>query len=78
MLKRLAGTFVLGAFAASVATLAHAQVADFATVDADQNGQVSFEELSVAGVPVSEEVFQAADANQDSVLDEAEFSTLGQ
>lgn len=76
MSKRLASALVLGVLSVSAATSALA--ADFKEMDTDQDGFLSLTELSVAGVPVTEETYNAADANQDNLLDEAEFGTLAQ
>ncbi len=74
MSKRLTAALLLGAFTASSAALA--QGMSFEAVDVDQNGLVSFEEISAAVPTLSEEVFKAADANQDSMLDQEEFATI--
>lgn len=76
MSKRLASALVLGVLALPSATSAVA--ADFMEIDADRDGFVSLAELSAAGVPITQEMYAAADANQDNLLDEAEFGTLAQ
>ena len=48
----------------------------FEAVDLDQDGYVSFEEISAAVPTLSEDAFNAADANQDSLLDPDEFATV--
>jgi hypothetical protein len=53
---------------------AHAQTADFATIDADASGEVSFDELTAAGVTVTEEQFAEADTDASGGLDEAELT----
>ncbi|GGB40087.1 hypothetical protein GCM10011316_10180 [Roseibium aquae] len=55
---------------------AMAQGMSFEQVDRDQNGVVSFEELSVAIPNITQEAFDAADANRDLVLDPQEFEAL--
>jgi hypothetical protein len=74
MSKRLTAALLIGAFTASSAALA--QGMSFQAVDSDQDGFVSFEEITAAVPTMSEDLFNAADANQDSVLDPEEFATV--
>lgn len=55
---------------------AFAQSADFATVDADSSGAVSWEEVQAALPNVTEDQFRAADADGSGDLNETEFATL--
>ena len=74
MSKRLTAALLLGAFTASTAALA--QGMSFEAVDSNQDGFVSFEEITTAVPDLSEDVFKAADANQDNLLDPAEFAAV--
>ncbi len=62
-------------FAALLSGPALAQEMDFATVDADGNGQVTMEEAAAAGWEWSDEDFGAADADGNGTLSEEEFAT---
>jgi len=74
MSKRLTAALLIGAFTASSA--AYAQGMSFQAVDSDQDGYVSFEEITAAVPTMSEDLFNAADSNQDSLLDPEEFATV--
>jgi hypothetical protein len=74
MSKRFATAVLIGAFTASSAALA--QGMSFQAVDSDQDGYVSFEEISAAVPTMSEDLFQAADSNHDNLLDPEEFATV--
>ncbi|GAB2186461.1 EF-hand domain-containing protein [Roseibium sp. LAB1] len=74
MSKRLTAALLIGAFTASSAALA--QGMSFEAVDLDQDGYVSFEEIAAAVPTLSEDAFNAADSNQDSLLDPDEFATV--
>lgn len=74
MSKRLTAAVLLGAFTVSSAALA--QGMSFQTVDSNQDGFVSFDEITAAVPTVSEDLFKAADVNQDSLLDPEEFATI--
>ncbi len=74
MSKRLTAALLIGAFTASSAALA--QGMSFEAIDIDKDGFVSFEEISAANPSMSEDIFKAADANQDSLLDPTEFATV--
>jgi hypothetical protein len=49
---------------------------DFATVDADKSGEVSFAELQLVLPNVQEEAFKTADADQSGGLNETEYATI--
>jgi hypothetical protein len=49
---------------------------DFATVDADKSGEVSFAELQLVLPNVQEEAFKTADADQSGGLSETEYATI--
>lgn len=61
---------------AGFAVPALAQSADFASVDADQSGTVTAEELQAAMPDVTQEQFVAADADQSGDLSEEEFQAI--
>ncbi len=63
------------AFAALVSP-ALAQMADFATVDADGSGTVTWEEVQAAMPDVTEDQFKAADADGSGDLSQDEFASL--
>ena len=69
-MKHVLSTLAIIAFAAPAA----AQMADFATVDADSSGTVTWEEVQAALPDMTEEAFTAADADGSGDLDEAEFT----
>ncbi|WP_428650651.1 hypothetical protein [Roseibium sp.] len=74
MSKRLTAALLVGAFTVSTAALA--QGMSFEAVDSNQDGFVSFEEITAAVPTFTEEAFKAADANQDNLLDQDEFATV--
>jgi Ca2+-binding EF-hand superfamily protein len=74
MSKSLAAAVLFGAVTASTAVFA--QGVSFDVVDSDRDGFVSFEELNALMPDVSEDAFKAADANQDNLLDQAEFKAV--
>ncbi|KZM51350.1 hypothetical protein [Labrenzia sp. OB1] len=74
MSKRLTAALLIGAFTVSTAALA--QGMSFDAVDSDQNGFVTFEEISAAVPSLSQDDFIAADMNQDSLLDPDEFAAV--
>jgi len=65
-------------FAGLMAFPAIAQETDFATVDANGDGQVTLDEAVAAGWDWSTEDFQAADTNGDGTLDADEFAAATQ
>ncbi|MEC5293612.1 hypothetical protein VSX64_24025 [Aurantimonas sp. C2-6-R+9] len=71
-MKNILATLAILGFAAP----AFAQAADFATVDADQSGTVTLEEVQAAMPDVTEDAFTAADADESGDLSEDEFATL--
>ncbi|GAA0784854.1 hypothetical protein E1180_07110 [Roseibium denhamense] len=74
MSKRLTAALLIGAFTASSAALA--QGMSFEAVDGNQDGFVTFEEMTAVAPDITEDVFLAADVNQDQMLDPAEFQTV--
>ncbi|TYC54005.1 EF-hand domain-containing protein [Rhodobacterales bacterium] len=74
MSKRLTAAVLIGAVTASSA--AFAQGMSFEAIDTDQDGYVSYEEVATVNPAVTADVFNAADANQDSLLDPEEYSAL--
>ncbi|WP_298817467.1 hypothetical protein [uncultured Roseibium sp.] len=74
MSKRLTAAILVGAFTVSSAALA--QGMSFEAVDSNQDGFVTFEEITAANPAMSEDLFKAADADQDSMLDPDEFATV--
>lgn len=74
MSKTYAAAVLIGALTASTAVFAGS--ISFQKADADQDGFLSFEEISVLMPDMSEEVFKTADVNQDSLLDPAEFEAV--
>jgi hypothetical protein len=49
---------------------------DFASVDANHDNQVTFEEAVGANPQLTQDLFNQADADGNGYLDEAEFGTL--
>lgn len=74
MSKRIIAALFVGAVTMSSAALAEG--VSFEAIDSDQDGFVSFEEVTAALPTVTEDVFKAADANQDNLLDPAEFAAV--
>lgn len=72
-MNKILATLALVAFASP----AFAQGADFATVDADGSGTVTWEEVQAMLPDVTEEQFQAADADGSGDLSADEFAMLG-
>ena len=71
-MKKILATLAVVAFASP----AFAQMADFATVDADASGTVTWEEVQAALPDVTQEQYTAADADSSGDLSEEEFATL--
>ncbi len=74
MSKSLKTAVFAGVF--TVSTAAFAQGLSFQAVDSNQDGFVSFEEAAAVMPDLSQELFNAADANQDNLLDPTEFQTV--
>lgn len=63
--------------ALTLSVLATASVfaqASFASIDTDRNGGITMDEAKAAGLPWTEDQFQAADKDRNGMLDEAEFT----
>jgi Ca2+-binding EF-hand superfamily protein len=69
---------ILAALAISLLATTAAQAAEMADVDTDGSGTVSMEEASAAMPDLSEDAFNAADADGDGSLNADEFATLAQ
>jgi len=67
--------FLITVAAIGLTTAAFAQAAavTFASVDTDTSGGVSLAEAQVAWPDLTQEAFDAADANKDAALDQTEF-----
>ncbi|RUT35014.1 EF-hand domain-containing protein [Arsenicitalea aurantiaca] len=65
----------IAAIGFSTAAMAQAGT-DFAAVDTDMSGDVSFEEALVAWPELTPEAFTAADLDQNGVLSPEEYATL--
>lgn len=63
----------LAALGLSTAAFAQAEAVTFAAVDTDLSASVSLAEAQVAWPDLTQEIFDAADANKDGSLDQAEF-----
>ncbi|MEP2703593.1 MAG: hypothetical protein ABJN98_23515 [Roseibium sp.] len=74
MSKSLTAALLIGAL--TVSNVALAQGMSFEAVDLNQDGFVTFEEITSAVPNMSEDAFNAADMNRDSLLDPAEFETV--
>lgn len=74
MSKSFTAALLAGVMTAS--TAAFAQGVTFEAIDANQDGFVSFEEVTAIMPDMSQEKFNAADANQDNLLDPTEFKTV--
>lgn len=70
-MKKVMISLAVIAFAAP----AFAQAGTFAELDADQNGEVSFEELTVAMPDLTVEKFATADTDANGALSEEEYNT---
>ncbi len=68
-MKKLVFTLLLAVFVPSSVMAA----SDFTKLDADGNGQVTFEELTAAGVNWSKKQFNAADKDHNKTLSKAEY-----
>ncbi|WP_298967134.1 hypothetical protein [uncultured Roseibium sp.] len=74
MLKNTMIAAAVGTFAMTSAALA--QTPEFSTVDANEDSLLTLEELNSAGVPITEDIFKAADTNEDGALDSEEYSRI--
>ncbi|HHY49564.1 MAG TPA: hypothetical protein GYA10_07440 [Alphaproteobacteria bacterium] len=74
MKKLLVSVLVLG-LGASTAAMAQA-ASDFATVDADQSGDVTLTEAQAVWADLTQEAYAAADANSDGKVDQAEYEAF--
>ncbi len=63
----------LAAIGLSSAAFAQVAAVTFASVDTDASGGASLVEAQVAWPDLTQEAFDAADANKDGSLDQAEF-----
>lgn len=63
-------------FGLTLAGTASAQGLDFATLDADMSGEISFTELQAAMPNITEEDFNLIDADGSGGLSQAEFDAL--
>jgi len=70
-MKKLMITFA--AIGLSTAAFAQAEAPTFASADTDTSGGVSLAEAQVAWPDLTQEAFDAADANKDGQLDQTEF-----
>lgn len=64
------GLATTGAMAQDASTPA---VPDFATIDADKSGDVSFAEAQLVWIDLTEDAFKSADADASGALSQAEF-----
>lgn len=71
-MKRILVTLAIVGFAAP----AFAQAADFSTVDTDQNGALSWEEVSMAMPDTSEDAFKTADVDGSGDLSAEEYAAV--
>ena len=69
-MKKLFAIALGAMFMAGVAFAAE----DFATADADNDGQVTVEEAAAAAPEITEEKFKEADANSDGTLSAEEYA----
>lgn len=72
-MKKLLVSIVAIGFAS--AAMAQAMT-DFASVDTDSSGDVSFTEAQAVWADLTEEAFRTADTNGDGKVDEAEYEAF--
>lgn len=60
--------------ALSLLAISQAQAADFAVLDANADGGLTFEEINTAMPEVTEDIFKTVDLNQDGYINEEEFA----
>lgn len=73
-MRHILATLAVVAFAAPA--LAQDQMLDFATIDADASGTVTWEEVQAAAPDVTEDTFKSADADASGDLSEEEFAAI--
>jgi hypothetical protein len=71
-MRHILATLTVVAFTAP----ALAQAMDFATVDADASGTITWEEVQAALPDVTEDTYKSADADQSGDLSEEEFAAI--
>lgn len=74
MSKSIVAAVLFGALTASSAVLA--QDVTFDAADSNQDGFVSFEEISAVMPDLSEDAFKSADTDQDNLLNPDEFEAI--
>ena len=74
MSKTFAAAVLIGTLTVSSAALAEGT--SFQKADSNQDGFLSFDEITVVMPDMSEEVFKTADVNQDNLLDPVEFEAV--
>lgn len=76
-MNRVTTSLAVAALSLGVLTAsAHAATVDFATVDADHNGEVTMTELLEVMKTVTPEQFQAADSDKNGTLNESEYNAI--
>jgi len=76
-MNRLTTSFAVAALSLGVLTAAaHAATVDFATADADHNGEVTMTELLAVMKTVTPEQFAAADTDKSNTLNQSEFNAI--
>jgi hypothetical protein len=73
-MKHILATLAVVAFTAPA--LAQMEMKDFATVDADASGSITWEEVQAALPDVTEDDYAAADADTSGDLSEEEFAAI--
>ncbi len=73
-MRHILATLTVIAFASPA--LAQDKMLDFATIDADASGAVTWEEVQAAAPDMTEEAFKAADADASGDLSEEEFVAI--
>lgn len=75
-MKRLLVSLAAIALAAPAMAQDAAQGATFAELDADQNGELSFQELTAVAPELTVEQFAAADVDANGALSEDEYTAF--
>lgn len=65
---------ILAITTVTLMAMSSAHAADFADLDVNQDGVLSFEEINSVMADVTEETFNAIDLNQNGALDQDEFA----